>query len=333
METIPMTAVHVASRSAAIAAALTYAFIASAQVERTPNLEAFPAYSVHFDSSGTKLVFSTTSWNSGSGPLELRAGETAQGQNVYQRIYLEGGGFHDHLAGTFEYHPTHGHMHFDDYALYTLQPANAPGASDRTGSKQTFCVMDTDKIDGTLPGAPSQPVYSTCGASVQGMSVGWGDTYGYWLEGQSIDVTGLPDGDYRLRIDIDPKDKLIEADESDNASCTLLRVSMTRQTVTVLDPDGCDAPAVVVSGITPSTAARGSTVGVTITGSGFASGMQVIFENGRGAPPTVSNVDYSGVPTSITATIAVKRNAKAGQAWDVRVGGGVALPGGFTVTP
>ncbi|NIN68375.1 MAG: hypothetical protein GTO63_27445 [Anaerolineae bacterium] len=35
------------------------------------------------------------------------------------------------------------------------------------------------------------------------MSVGWGDTYGYRLEGQSLDITGLADGTYVLRIVID----------------------------------------------------------------------------------------------------------------------------------
>jgi hypothetical protein len=332
MNTTRSTAVRIASRSATFAAALMFSSVASAQVELRPNLKPFPAYSVHFDSSGTLLLFSTTSWNSGLGPLELLAGETnSQGQNVYQRIYLEGGGYHDYLAGTFTYHPEHQHFHFDDYALYTLQSAGAAGGSDRIGSKTTFCVMDTDQIDSSLPGAPSQPVYSSCGAFVQGMSVGWGDTYGYWLPGQSIDVTGLPDGDYKLFIEIDPKNKILETNEGDNVSCTLLRISVTRQSVTVLDPDGCNAPAVAVSGISPSTASRGSTVRVTITGSGFAPGMPVSFENGWGPRPTISSIDYSGVPSTISATVAVKRSAKP-SAWDVRVGTGV-LAGGFKVTP
>ena len=44
--------------------------------------------------------------------------------------------------------------------------------------------MDTTKIDARLPGAPRKSVYSTCYANVQGMSVGWGDTYGSYLAGQ-----------------------------------------------------------------------------------------------------------------------------------------------------
>lgn len=325
--------VGLAHRWALGAMALALASVASAQTELKPNLQPFAPYSVHFDFTGTKLLFSTTSWNSGAGPLELRAGETSsQGQNVYQRVYLDGGGYHDYLAGTFELHPTHDHFHFEDYALYTLQPAGASGASDRTGVKTTFCVMDTDLVDGSLAGAPRSPVYASCGADVQGMSIGWGDTYGYWLDGQSVDVTGLPDGDYRLAIQIDPKNKILESNDADNLSCTLLRISVTRQTVNVLNADSCDPPAQEVSAITPDTARRGSTVRVTITGSGFAPGMPVSFEGGTGARPTVSNLDYSGVPTTLQATVSVKKSAKAGQAWDVRVGVG-ALVDGFTVAP
>ena len=52
-------------------------------------------------------------------------------------------------------------MHFNDYALYTLQPVNAPGGSLRTGAKTTFCVMDTSRstfVAGRTTLAVLQPV-------------------------------------------------------------------------------------------------------------------------------------------------------------------------------
>lgn len=275
------------------------------------------------------LIFSTTSWNSGLGPLELRAGETSsQGQNVYQRVYLSDGTYYDHLAGTFEWHPEHNHFHFEDYALYTLQPAGASGGSDRIGNKTTFCVMDTGKIDGSLPGAPALPVYVTCNPDVQGMSVGWGDTYVRTLAGQGIDVTGLPEGDYRLFIEIDPKSRIIETNDGDNVSCTLLHIKLPT-TVTVLDANGCSS--VVVSSIEPSSASAGSVVPVTIRGSGFGAGMAVSFENGSGQRPAVSGVNVVDAST-ITATVTVKSGGgKVSRVWDLRVGSGV-LGGAFTVT-
>jgi hypothetical protein len=307
-------------------------------VELKPNLQAFPAGNLAIiqDMSGAiQLVFSATTWNNGDGPLVLVAGETDAAtlkQKVYQRVFLSDGSFYDRVAGDFVWHPLHNHFHFEDYALYTLQPFNAPGASARTSAKTSFCVMDTTAVDTRLPGAPNKPVYATCGNVMQGMSVGWGDTYGNYLAGQSIDLTGLPDGDYKLMIEADPKNRLLEINDSDNASCVLLRISVTNLTLNVLDNAGCSASGstVAVSSITPNTAPQGSITPVTITGSNFAPGMGVSFENGSGARPEASNVTVVD-STTITATVTIKTGGpKNDRVWDVRVGSGV-LPDGFLV--
>lgn len=304
----------------------------SAQVvERRPDIQAIPAFSlvVATDTSGNKLLrFSTRTWNSGDGPIELRARETGSaGQNVYQRIYLSDGGYHDRLAGTFTWHPAHNHFHFDDYAVYTLQPVNAPGGSARTGTKMTFCIMDTNSVNLSLPRAPQQAVYATCGSTIQGMSVGWADTYGYNLDGQSINITGLPNGDYSLTIEADPKNRIQEINEGNNTSCILVRLSTTNNTVQVLNPNNCTY--VVVSSITPTTTLRNSVNPMTIYGAGFTTGMTVSFEGGSGRRPTASEVQVIS-PTEIKVKVTVPRKAKAGGLWDVRVGSGV-LPRGFRV--
>src|SRR3989344_3805262 len=108
-----------------------------ATVELQPNLTPYPAADIRIvtnPDSSKHLRFSTISWNKGSGPLEIRAGavDNLNGkQEVVQRIYSDDGSYRDVLAGSFEWHPTHGHVHFNDYALYTLQPVGAPGASER----------------------------------------------------------------------------------------------------------------------------------------------------------------------------------------------------------
>lgn len=212
------------------AGVLAAATVALAQTELVPNLKALPASDVRLQQTAdgrTLLRFSTTGWNNGAGPLELRAGaiDTANGkQDVSQRVYADDGSVRDILAGTFEWHEEHSHFHFEDYALYTLKPLTNAQA-DRVGTKMTFCVMDTTRMNTKLPGAPKHSVYSTCGSQVQGMSVGWGDTYGYQLAGQEIDVSGLPDGDYRLMIELDPKKRLLETDETDNVSTVDIRLS------------------------------------------------------------------------------------------------------------
>ncbi|WP_298829507.1 lysyl oxidase family protein [uncultured Piscinibacter sp.] len=315
------------------------AVLAQTVVDLPPNLKAWPAGNISLVSSSdgtTTLRFATTSWNSGTGPLELVAGavDTGSGrQKVSQRIYLSDGSAFLHDAGWFEYHPGHDHIHFDDYALYTLQPVNAPGGSQRIGAKTTFCVMDNTKVNSALPGAPASAVYSSCGRFVQGMSVGWGDTYGAHLSGQEIDFTDNADGIYQLKIDIDPKANIVESDKSDNASCVLLDIKKPSM-VTVLDFSGSCS---TVTSITPNSASLGTTVQVTLTGYGFAAGMPISFEGGQGVRPVASNVqlvtDTESLDT-ITATVTVpkKKNPGRNPVWDVRVGSGGVLPKAFTVT-
>ena len=66
------------------------------------------------------LRLSATTANIGEGPLELRGGDlvSSESQEVHQRIYQSDGTFIDRLAGTFEYHSSHGHLHFEGYAEY-----------------------------------------------------------------------------------------------------------------------------------------------------------------------------------------------------------------------
>ncbi len=203
-----------------------------------PNLQPLPASSLRLSTSGdgkTYLRFSTTSWNSGDGPLEIIGRTPAGGkQQVDQHVYNNNDTHTYYPAGSFEWHTGHGHMHFEDYAIYTLAAVNAPGASLRTSEKTTFCIIDTTRMK-RVKNAPRRPVYTTCDATVQGMSVGWGDTYGYWLDGQDVDVTGLA-GDYTLTIEVDPKDRIIETNNDDNTSTVLLRLA--GGSVTMLDGRG-----------------------------------------------------------------------------------------------
>ena len=330
------------TRGAVIAGVVSFVTCAAAQTAVTmpPDLKPLPASNLSLvanTAAGTStLRFNTTSWNHGAGPLELVPGETDSvsfKQQVYQRVSNSDGTSVLNRAGWFEWHPTHNHFHFDNYALYSLQPVNAPGGSLRTGQKTTFCVMDNTRVDTTLPGAPSSAVYSTCGSQKQGMSVGWGDLYSAQLPGQEIDFTDNADGIYQLKIEVDPNRVLVEADRSDNISCVLLNIRKP-SSVTVLDSSGnCST----ITSITPNTAHVGTSVQVTITGYGFARGMPVSFEGGNGPRPVASNVqlatDTEGQDTmTATVTVPYKKQPGKNPVWDVRVGSGGMKPNAFTVT-
>lgn len=313
----------------AAAACLSLPCTAAAQTPLRPNLRAFPASNLSvvqsFFTGRLELRFNTTSWNSGLGPLELRAGDVVSldRQEVFQRVYFAEGGYTERKAGEFLYDGAHQHFHFDDYAVYRLKPVDVSGEG--ISSKTTFCIIDTTKVDSRLPGAPKQAQYTTCNAVVQGMSVGWGDTYGSQLPGQSIDLGGFADGLYELSIEVDPLGLLEETNELDNSACALLQISVTNRTAQTVGPCGSTTgDPVQITSITPATGWAGTTFQIAITGTNFATGIAVGFENGSGPAPVINDVIVHD-STLITAVVTIKNGGKPGSTsfWDLRVGSAV----------
>lgn len=97
---------------------------------------------------------------------------------------------------------------------------------------------------------------------------------------------------------------------------------------------GTASPEIAVDSITPDTMQAGTSIDVTISGSGFVAGAKVTFENGLGVAPSANVTSVDG--TTIEATVTAHKNAKPGVPWDVRVtnpdGASDVLVGGFTVT-
>jgi hypothetical protein len=93
-------------------------------------------------------------------------------------------------------------------------------------------------------------------------------------------------------------------------------------------------PGPSVDTISPDTMQASTSVDVTISGSGFASGVEVTFENGSGPAPSANVTSVDG--TTIEVTVTAHRKAKPA-VWDVRVtnpdGSSYVLVGGFTVVP
>lgn len=180
----------------------------------------------------TLLRLTTASANIGAGPVELRGGPEdpeAGTQQVFQRIYDDQGGFTDTLAGNFIYHAAHDHVHFDDYSDYNLRRVTAGDGVGETiaqGDKVSFCLLDVDAYDTSLPGAPANGVYEECDELVQGISVGWADVYHKSLADQWIDITGVKSGTYWLEVVVDPSNRLIESNESNNVA----RIKITLNT-------------------------------------------------------------------------------------------------------
>jgi hypothetical protein len=100
----------------------------------------------------------------------------------------------------------HGHGHWTDYATYELLDGAQQVVAE--GGKLGFCLVDSFCEAGTFP------AYVSC--DFQGLSAGCTDEYTYTLGCQYIEITGLPDGDYTLRLTVDPLGQIEESDETDN---------------------------------------------------------------------------------------------------------------------
>ena len=112
----------------------------------------------------------------------------------------------------FHFSECHQHYHFDGYAQYQLLDGEDVVA---TGHKQAFCLLDWNSW--AWPGDDNQ---YTC--VNQGIQNGWQDIYGGLLDCNWIDVTGVPPGEYTLRISINPPREdtavapLVERDYTNN---------------------------------------------------------------------------------------------------------------------
>ena len=122
------------------------------------------------------LRFDTVLMNSGDGDLVV--GDRSDPNNPF--------------AEFFEFAPCHGHFHIRDFSVYELLSVDRQVVV--AAHKQGFCMEDSLKYDG----AKSKGF----DCAFQGITSGWGDWYFKQLTGQWIDITGVPEGDYIVRVRI-----------------------------------------------------------------------------------------------------------------------------------
>jgi len=171
----------------------------------------------------TLLKLSNATPNIGDGPLEIVQGEIVNDTQVFvnQHIYRADGTFWERPAGTFTFHEEHDHVHFDGWAAYRLRAMTEDGGVGdilSEGEKVSFCLVDFYVYDRTNPNFRAPGLYTSCGFTIQGITPGWADLYSLQVPGQHVDITGIPDGMYWLESEVDPDDKILEKDETNNAS-------------------------------------------------------------------------------------------------------------------
>jgi hypothetical protein len=171
-------------------------------------------------------------WNGGYGRLELAGTlnpETGKTQ-VHQQLYAPNESQEAVLVGEFVFHITHAHWHIENFARYELWGLDDRGLPVRVavgGAKLSYCIIDTDRVDPDNPYYPTARRYQGCGRGLQGLSPGWGDQYDSFLDGQSLDITNVPDGVYALRSTANPDRLLREADYTNNTAMIFVEMRGT----------------------------------------------------------------------------------------------------------
>jgi hypothetical protein len=108
----------------------------------------------------------------------------------------------------FEFSPCHGHFHMHGVADYDL--ISADGTTVVRARKQGWCFRDNNPFR-----AGAGPAKYDC--ANQGITAGWEDIYDKSLDCQWLDITGIPGGQYRLRVTVNPDHVFEEANYANNS--------------------------------------------------------------------------------------------------------------------
>jgi hypothetical protein len=202
--------------------------------ELLPDLVQSPPRALEvYEADGTwRLAFLSAVENDGRGSMLLvgrRPGQSTPAMTVRQLVRRADGTTSTHAVDgeiRFVRSETHRHWHFLDFERYELLTADSTpvGRDQKTG----FCLGDRYNASRStkLPGEPEQPVWTQeCGRGQperrvirEGISPGYGDDYVPRLEGQWIDITGLPAGRYILRHRVNVERVLRESDYGNNSA-------------------------------------------------------------------------------------------------------------------
>jgi Lysyl oxidase len=202
-----------------------------------PDLVALPGWgmSTYARRGHDYLTFASTEWNAGPGTLVVEGfrGTNDPTMDAFQYFLLDGQPEGKASIGQFEYHAGggHNHWHFEQFTRYTLLDGSREQVL--VSGKQSWCLVDTDAIDLTLPNANllefRRDLETSCGGPGrlwirEVLDVGWGDTYDQFVAGQAFDITDLPNGTYYVRVHVNPLGAMLEANTANNVEDRLIRL-------------------------------------------------------------------------------------------------------------
>jgi len=210
-----------------------------------PDPMALPASRFEYSRRGSRaeISFSSIVSNAGEAPIMLfgkrrdSAGTTMPGWQYTKGadgrlVRRKTNGF------VWDQRDSHLHWHYNKLAVYEL--LSMDGKVLRRSDKVGFCFMPTtllrfEPVRGPVgQGAPlwyNNPNQRVdCGMRrskrvAMSLAAGWGDEYYQSIAGQSLDVSDLAPGSYRLRITVNPQGDLAESDPLNNVSERLIKLA------------------------------------------------------------------------------------------------------------
>lgn len=207
-------------------------------------------FSIAFPTSGQfagkkLLKFPAVTANIGDGPLEIRGVRSTSSSTdwVGTQFVRNTDGSTTTLppspSATFVFGGDgHNHWHIKDFDSYEL--LNSSGTVLEVGEKHGFCFEDNTSYrnwpgSSAHPASPANPVYvppAVCSVGqpqatniLHGLSVGWSDTYPATLPDQAIDITGIPNGDYTVKVTADWQHLWAETNENNNSATAKIRIN------------------------------------------------------------------------------------------------------------
>ncbi len=178
----------------------------------------------------------------GAGPVEVRGTRTG-GRTMPAVQYVRRSGGRQSIkvpgdAGQLVYKAIAGQgriWKFDHTAQFELWTTGAAPKRVRIGPKLVYCLRDLRKL-WDWKRTPNRAVYPACSRNAKakkltlGTSPGWADIYPASYYEQWIDVQGLR-GCYDLIHIADPRNRIVESDETNNASKTRIKLPPGRKKV------------------------------------------------------------------------------------------------------
>ena len=229
-------AVGEAPRARAARAAAAVPDTATPDPETVPDVAALPAWNLRVRNvrGRAHLMFAASPWNAGPAPLVVegfrREGEDRM--DAYQYFYDANGDAVGRAAvGDMDYDDRRGHQHwhFLQFARFSLVDVRSNEIV--KSNKQAFCLVPTNAIDLTVPRAAwnewGADLATSCGGPSalwirEVLPAGWADTYYQATPGQSLNVTNVPNGWYRVRVELNPDGRLYERTALNNVEDRLV---------------------------------------------------------------------------------------------------------------